>query len=172
MNQTMVVVATAVLLAGYASGSRVYETPGVSLVERDGDRAVRVLAAGVLVLASVAPALAQQVEVEKHAPGAPAAEPRVIAPPLRYEITKPSDHDFYDRDMRVPYDPAFIGPMSTEYTTRTQSGRMGMSGWTAPNTPVGSPGAGGTGFSEVNGWFAFGFSMTWGGVPPPVNLVR
>ena len=57
----------------------------------------------------------------------------------------------------VPYDPAFIAPFTIELESPDSTGRMGFSGWTAPNTPVGPVG---TGTREINGWFSFGFTWT------------
>ncbi len=125
----------------------------------------RGFAAVVLLLLSAAPAVAQQVEIEATPP-AREREPHVITPPLRYETTRPVDEGFYSRDVRVPYDPAFVAPFETEFATPTQTGRVGLSGWTAPNTPFGSTSAGGTAYHEVSGWFALGFSIIWNGPPP------
>ncbi len=58
--------------------------------------------------------------------------------------------------------------LSAERETPASTGRVGVAGWTAPNTPVGSPLSG---WSEINGWFAIGLSVTWDG-PPPVRSVR
>ena len=56
----------------------------------------------------------------------------------------------------MQHDPAFIEPLIAD----TENGRMGASGWTAPQMPVGPIG---TGYREQNGWLAVGFSFTWGG---------
>ena len=66
---------------------------------------------------------------------------------------------------QVQHDPAFIGPMSKRRETATSTGRFGVAGWVSPNTPVGSPNSG---WNEVSGYFALGFSITWDG-PPPVR---
>ena len=63
----------------------------------------------------------------------------------------------------VEHDPAFIGPLSSRRSTPTSTGRAGIAGWVSPNTPVGSPVSG---WGEVTGYFALGFSMTWDGPPP------
>jgi len=91
-------------------------------------------------------------------------EPRVLAPGLLYETTRPADQDAYAEDMRVFYDPAFISGLSVPVETPTSTGRAGLSGWVSPNTPVGSEA---TGYREVTGWLGFGFSRTWGGPVPP-----
>ena len=79
---------------------------------------------------------------------------------------RPPDADFYPRGTRVEHDPAFIEPFAGSYQTSTASGRYGLSGWTAPNPPVGAES---TNWKEVNGWFALGFSVTWDG--PPARVV-
>jgi hypothetical protein len=121
-----------------------------------------VLIAGLGLLAAV-PAAAQ---VEIEAKRTPAERPlRVIPPPLHYETSKPPDHDNYPQGTKVEHDPAFVEPLSFKYETPNTSGRVGLSGWTAPNQPVGS-GVGG-GWRDISGWFAFGFSITWDGPPAP-----
>src|SRR2546425_4813160 len=69
---------------------------------------------------------------------------------------------------RVPYEPGFIRGLSAERETPASTGRVGVAGWTAPNTPVGSPLSG---WGEINGWFAIGLSVTLDG-PPPVRSGR
>jgi hypothetical protein len=51
--------------------------------------------------------------------------------------------------------PGYVGPLSTE----TSTGRMGVSGWTAP--AISTPGSGGTP-EEKAGQFGFGYSIEWG----------
>jgi hypothetical protein len=120
-----------------------------------------VLIAGLGLL--VARPVAAQVKLESKE--TPQEQPmRVVPPPLRYETTRPQDTDYYPRGTKVQHDPAFIEPLSSKYENASGSGRVGVSGWTAPNQPVG--GAAGLA-SEVNGWFALGFSITWGGPPAP-----
>ena len=105
-----------------------------------------------------------QVKIETTRPQVPpkAPEARVVAPPLHYEQTRPRDADFYPYGTRVEHDPAFIEPFSGTYQTSTNSGRYGLSGWTAPNPPVGSEASL---WRQTNGWFALGFSVTWDGPP-------
>jgi hypothetical protein len=104
-----------------------------------------------------------QVKIETTRPQAPSApEVRVIPPPLHYEQTRPRDADFYPYGTKVEHDPAFIEPFAGSYQTSTNSGRFGLSGWTAPNPPVGSEA---TLWRQTNGWFALGFSVTWDGPP-------
>jgi len=100
-------------------------------------------------------------------PAVPAErEARVVAPPLHYETTRPPDADVYPnpQGVKVEHDPAFIEPLAKRYETANGSGRVGFSGWTAPNAPVGSPVSG---WRDVSGWFALGFSVTWDGPPAP-----
>jgi hypothetical protein len=107
---------------------------------------------------------AQQVEIESARPPAE-REARIVPPPLHYETTRPPDTDYYPHGTQVEHDPAFIEPLASKYETPTGSGRIGVSGWTAPNQPVtSSPSAG---WRDVTGWFALGFSITWDGPPAP-----
>jgi hypothetical protein len=122
------------------------------------------IVAVLLTLAAV-PAEAQQVRIETTRPPAE-REARVVPPPLHYETSRPPDADFYPRGTRVEHDPAFIEPFAGSYQTTTGSGRYGLSGWTSPNPPLGPEL---TGWREVNGWFALGFSVTWDG--PPARVV-
>jgi hypothetical protein len=125
------------------------------------------LLALVLALGSALPVAAQQpvarqplgVEVTRPPAERPA---RVVPPPLHYQTTRPPDTDFHLYGTKVEHDPAFIEPLAGDYETATGSGRVGLSGWTAPNTPVAGSAAN---WGEVNGWFALGFSVTWGGPP-------
>jgi len=118
-----------------------------------------------LLVLLVAPAGAQQVEIEK-APATPPVtierEPGGTASGIG-DATRPSDGDVYPHGTGVPYDPAFIGGLSAKRTTPTSSGRVGLAAWLSPNTPVGSPN---TGWRDVSGWFGFGFAVTWDGPPP------
>ena len=105
-----------------------------------------------------------QVKIETTRPQVPpkAPEARIVPPPLHYEQTRPRDTDFYPYGTRVEHDPAFIEPLAGTYETPNGSGKIGVSGWTAPNPPIGSPVSG---WRDVSGWFAIGFSVTWGGPP-------
>jgi hypothetical protein len=97
---------------------------------------------------------AQDVRIERK-PRAPEREPGLIVPGPQADTTRPPDADYYSEGTRVVHDPAFFQGLST----RTETGRAGLSGWTAPNQPVGAQVSG---FSEVTGWFSLGFSYTWG----------
>ena len=127
---------------------------------------MRAILIGVLgALLGVAPVSGQQVDITIPPPER-ALEPVVIPPGDHGQATRPSDADYYPQPPKVRHDPAFIGPLSSKIQTPTSTGRAGVSGWTAPNTPVG---AAQTGWRDVNGWFALGFTFEWGGPPPPNN---
>ncbi len=123
-------------------------------------------AAGLAMYAGAA--LAQEVEIEAPSPVQPRA-PIVVPPGDHYQMTRPSDADYYRQPPRVRYDPTFVGPLSAKRQTPTTTGRLGVAGWTSPNTPVG-PMANHQ--REVAGWFAFGLAFEWGGPPPPGEDVR
>src|SRR3989440_8971952 len=117
-----------------------------------------------VVVAPAPPAEAQQVKIETGRKPSE-REARIVPPPLHYETSRPPDANFYPRGTRVEHDPAFIEPFAGSYQTSTGSGRYGLSGWTAPNLPIG-PEA--TNWREVNGWFRLGFSVT--GDRPPARV--
>jgi hypothetical protein len=132
---------------------------------------MRTLAAAMLIVLLASPALAQQsaqqpgqqpVKIER-APGEREPRPEVVAPGLHYQQTRPSEADYYWDGPRVQHDPAFIEPFTREYQAGDTTGRIGLSGWTSPNTPVG-PVVGG--YRDITGWLSIGFSITWGGPPP------
>src|SRR5207247_8708379 len=102
------------------------------------------------VLLAAAPVAAQPVKIEKPAPPAEQREREraVITPGLSGE-GRPLEADNYPRGGRVPYEPGFIRGASAERETSASTGRVGIAGWTAPNTPVGRPLGGGGG---VPGW--------------------
>jgi hypothetical protein len=121
-----------------------------------------IVIAGVVSLMAVSSAVAQ-VEIESSKVP-PTPEPRVVAPPLHYQTTRPPDADYYQPNVMVEHDPAFIEPLSSQYETPTGSGRVGIAGWVSPNLPVGSTAAG---YREDWGVLGFGFSVTWDGPPAP-----
>ena len=127
-----------------------------------------VLIAGLGLLIAL-PVAAQQIEVDTTKRQDVEREPRVVAPPLHYETSRPPDSDFYPQGTKVEHDPAFIEPFASTYENSQGSGRVGLSGWTAPNPPVGSPVGG---WRDVSGWFALGFSVTWGGPPAAPKAAR
>jgi hypothetical protein len=81
-------------------------------------------------------------------------------PPARPHRPEP---DIYPQRPPVPYAPGFIEPLTKE----TATGRLGIAGWTSPNTPVGSRGATDP---DNAGWPAMGLGMEWGG--PKKSVVR
>jgi hypothetical protein len=115
---------------------------------------------GALVLVTV-PAHAQ-VQIETRPPAIPPAA-EIVTPRLHYQVTRPSETDYYPQGPRVEHDPAFIEPFAVDYATPTSTGTIGLSGWTSPAIPVGHTVAG---YHEVTGWLAVGLSITWGGPPP------
>jgi hypothetical protein len=119
------------------------------------------------VLALAAPAFAQ---VDIRATPPPADRPELITPGPHRDITEPRENQWYGGDgVRVPYDPAFVEPLSQEYETATSRGRVGVAGWTSQNLPVGPSGAM---QREQAGWFSFGFAFTWGGPARPAATPR
>jgi len=111
-----------------------------------------------LVLTAVGSALAQTspVEVKTSTPADPRELEIVTPAPGSRDVTRPREADFYPNDVRVPYDPGFVEPL----TTRPKSGpikRVGVSGWTAPAGRGDGYAAG----QELNGWFGFGISVIW-----------
>jgi hypothetical protein len=126
-----------------------------------------ILAGAALLLAFVcaAPAVAQQVEIAVPSPQRH-REPAVLPPGDHYQATRPSDDYYPPPGQRVRYDPAFIATLSVKTESPAGTGRAGVAGWTSPNTPVG---AAQTGHRELNGWFALGVAVEWGGPPPPVK---
>jgi hypothetical protein len=110
-------------------------------------------------LALAAPAVAQSpVQIEAPAPEKP-PQIRIVEPtPATREATRPREHDFYGADVRVRHEPAFIEP----FVGQTEGGtKYGLSGWTAPPTPVGSSLAQG----DLSGVFALGVTFIWDTVP-------
>lgn len=108
-------------------------------------------------------AMAVWAENFKMKTAAPVPEARIITPRLLYE-TIPGDETLYPGGTpSVPYDPAFLRPLVRELQTTTSTGRVGVSGWTSPNTHALRAG---TGAREITGWLGFGFTWTWGGPPP------
>jgi hypothetical protein len=106
------------------------------------------------------------VEIQATAPEKP-PQVRIVEPtPATREATRTRETDFYREDVRVRHQPAFIEP----FVGHTQGGtKYGLSGWTAPTTPVGSlvsqePWARG-------GWFALGISIIWDSPPASVRRV-
>ena len=110
-------------------------------------------------LMSAGAAFAQELPIEvSPGPSKPATRPESRA--LPESATRLPEASLYPRDVGVRHDPAFIEPLGKRYETRTGGrGRLGLSGWTAPNVPIGEAQSEA---SEVNGWFSLGFTLTWG----------
>ena len=119
-----------------------------------------------VVAALVAPAAAQDVKIESRPPEGE-RERGIVVPGPKVEPTRPPDIDYYPEGTVVLHDPGFFEGVSME----TETGRVGLSAWTAPNQPVG-PASSVSGFREVSGWFAFGLSVTWGAPPKPAGARR
>ena len=117
----------------------------------------------VAIAASAGMAAAQQIEIKAPSLPPPATRGQtidgVIGPSLQYEITQPDDARYLPPGPRVHYDPAFIEPLSAP----TETGRLGVAGWTAPTAAMGGTQSG---VREITGYFAFGFAFEWGGPPP------
>ena len=128
----------------------------------------RALTAALMAVSLAAPASAQTpVEIKSSAPEQPEApKPKqfeIITPgPASREKSRVPDADFYGDDQRVPYDPALIEPFVG--TTKNGS-KYGASGWTSPQTPVGSLAS--QIYQQNNGWFGFGFTFIWDSGPAP-----
>ena len=123
-------------------------------------------AIGALLLA--VPALAQQIEIRSTPPSPAERLGDIVTPGPYYDITEPRENLWYPDGVRVPYDPAFIEPMSKEYESTTYRGRLGVAGWSSQNLPVG-PSV--TAYRDQPGWLQFGFAITWGAPLRPVRPV-
>lgn len=110
-------------------------------------------------------AAAQQVHITAPTPPREGGIDGIIGPELQYEITQPDDSRYLPPGPRVHHEPAFIEPLSKA----TETGRVGVAGWTSPNVAIGAPA---TGNREVTGYFAFGFAFEWGGPPMTKRPVR
>ena len=117
--------------------------------------ALALIAVGLAVTLGLATAAIAQSSVEMQS--APAPQPHfeiVPLPPATREATKPPEADFYREDIRVRHEPAFIEP----FVGRTRAGNQyGLSGWTAPNIPVGSLAS--QGYQNDSGVLAIGFTF-------------
>ena len=126
-----------------------------------------VIGGGLGWLAAASPARAQsQVEIEATAPEKP-VQVRIVEPtPATRDATRPREADFYGADVRVRHQPAFIEP----FVGQTQGGtKYGLSGWTAPTTPVGSWVA--QEAWDRSGAMAFGVTIVWDSVPAGARRV-
>jgi hypothetical protein len=127
-------------------------------------KVMKTLVLAVLVVAFAAPAFAQQVDIRATPPPPQERPPDFVTPGPYYDVSEPRENQWYPEGVRVPYDPAFIAPLSEEYETTTTRGRYGVAGWSSQNLPVGAPG---TMYREQAGWLSFGFAFTWGAPPRP-----
>jgi len=127
---------------------------------------MRLFIALVVSLGLVGPVFGQSsVEMETVPPQLPHFE--IVPPsPATREATKPLEADFYREDVRVRHEPAFIEP----FVGKTPGGNQyGLSGWTAPNIPVGSWGS--QGYGADSGVFALGITFLFD-YPPPKGAPR
>ena len=118
----------------------------------------------VLLTAGVS-AAQQQFEIKAPKPQQGQEIDGIINPGLQYEITRPDDSRYLPPGPRVHYEPAFIAPMSVP----TETGRMGVAGWTSPTAAYGGTQSGAR---EVTGYFSLGFAFEWGGPPPKPAAAR
>lgn len=111
------------------------------------------------------------VEIGATAPEKPRQLHIVEPSPATREAMRPREANFYREDVRVRHQPAFIEPFVGE----TPGGaKYGLSGWTAPATPVGSLGSQQP--WSTTGWPALGITFIWDSAParraPRVSVPR
>jgi hypothetical protein len=114
------------------------------------------VALAALALAGAPPARAQ-VELRSALPEPLRGLDIVVPGPTSRELTRPRDLEFYGEDQRVPYNPAFIEPLTT--TNPSGTVKAGVSAYTAPHTPVGP-------LSITSQWIgmgalSLGFTLIW-----------
>jgi hypothetical protein len=102
-------------------------------------------------------ATAQQLDLQSPVPETSRDRNRTRHDESRTRALMPQS-DLYPYRPAVPYQPGFIEPLSKE----TATGRMGVAGWTSPNTSAGSRGAADP---DNPGWPGLGFAVEWGGSP-------
>jgi len=102
-------------------------------------------------------ATAQQLDLQSPVPETSRDRSRAHRDEPRTRAFGPHS-DLYPYRPPVPYQPGFIEPLSKE----TATGRMGVAGWTSPNTSAGSRGAADP---DNPGWPGLGFAIEWGGSP-------
>jgi hypothetical protein len=102
-------------------------------------------------------ATAQQLDLQSPVPETSRDRSRFRHDESRTRALMPQA-DLYPYRPAVPYQPGFIEPLSKE----TATGRMGVAGWTSPNTSAGSRGAADP---DNPGWPGLGFAIEWGGSP-------
>jgi len=115
---------------------------------------IRLLAAGLLVAASLpivaGPAWAQPLDLKATPPPRERVAPAV------------PERDLYPQRPSLPHQPRFFERLSK----KTETGRAGVAGFTAPNRPVGSRMAGD---HDNPGWPGAGFAVEWGGSSRQLN---
>jgi hypothetical protein len=95
--------------------------------------------------------------------------PAALAERNALEMNPPGTRlDIPERDLSpdrpaTPRVRGFVAPL----TKTTRTGEAGIAGWTAPNVPSGSRGAGDP---DNSGWLGFGFAGEWG--RPPRDRVQ
>jgi hypothetical protein len=109
------------------------------------------------VVGLAAPAAAQDVKMQRTPLE---RELGIIAPATEPGRSRPEDADYYPNTGGIIHDPAFFEGLSV----KTETGRYGIAGWSAPNSPAGAD------YSEINGWLSFGFAFTW--ASPPLSSTR
>jgi hypothetical protein len=107
-----------------------------------------------LVVAVATPAAAQGVQVQRTAIERALG---IVVPATDPVRSRPPDSDYYAITGGIIHEPAFFEAASA----KTESGRYGLAGWSAPNSPVGAD------YSEINGWLSFGLGVTWSSPPAP-----
>jgi hypothetical protein len=126
------------------------------------------IALAMVALTFATPASAQQVDI-RATPPAPQDRPDPVTPGPYHGATEPRENGWYPGGVPVPYDPAFVEGMSTEYETPTTRGQVGVAGWASQNIPLG-PAA--LQNREQHGWLMFGVAFTWGAPPRPPATAR
>ncbi|MGH7334447.1 MAG: hypothetical protein ACREKS_17240 [Candidatus Rokuibacteriota bacterium] len=115
-------------------------------------RLTKVLVALGLVVAFGVPAAAQDVKIQRS----PLERELGIIPPTTEPArSRPADAEHYPSTGGIIHDPAFFEALSA----KTETGRYGLAGWSAPNSPAGPD------YREINGWPSFGFAFTWSSAP-------
>lgn len=108
-------------------------------------------------LLAVTGATAQQFDLQSPVPRGP-QDRHKPAPDQPRSRPRTPDADLYPHRSPVPFEPAFIEPLSRT----NETGRTGMAGWLSPNTPAGARGAADP---DNRGWIGSGLAIEWGGAP-------
>jgi hypothetical protein len=102
-------------------------------------------------------ATAQQLDLQSPVPNTSRDRSRLPHEESRTRALMPQT-ELYPYRPALPYQPGFIDP----FTKETATGRMGVAGWTSPNTSAGSRGAADP---DNPGWPGLGIAVEWGGSP-------